>query len=209
MLPVGPKPILEHILEWLKSNGISEVIVATGYLGKMISDYFGDGSQWGVTVEYAASSHPLNIAGQLKTAEKQIKGRFVCLYGDAILEFDLRKLIEFHERSKALATMALMNYSTDLKYGFMEADKNGKLLEWREKPKITGYINVGCYVMEKDFLKYIPSGKTYGMKEAFERSMAAGEKVYTLKVKGDFVDIGDRKSYKAANELYTRRMGKV
>ena len=209
MLPVGPKPILEHIFEWLKSNGISEVIVATGYLGKMISDYFGDGSQWGITVEYATSPHPLNIAGQLKTAEKQIKGRFVCLYGDAILEFDLRELIGFHEKRKALATMALMNYSTDLKYGFMEADKNGKLLEWKEKPKITGYINVGCYVMEKDFLKYIPSGKTYGMKEAFERSMAAGEKVYTLKVKGDFVDIGDRRSYKAANELYTRRMGKV
>ncbi len=209
MLPVGPKPILEHIIEWLKGNGVESVVVCTGYLGKMISDYFGDGSQWGMDIKYATSLHPLDIAGQLKTAEPSVKGRFVCLYGDAILDFDLRKVVEFHERKRATATMVLMNYSTELKYGFMETDSNGKLVEWREKPKITGYINVGCYVMEKRFFKYIPAGKSYGMKEAFERTMAAGERVYAMKVKGEFVDIGDRRSYRTANELYTKRMRKA
>ena len=209
MLPVGPKPILEHIVEWLKGSGVSDVVVCTGYLGKMISDYFGDGSQWGVRMTYATSLHPLGIAGQLKTAEPSVDGRFVCLYGDAILDFDLRKVVEFHESKKAMATMVLMNYGTELKYGFMKTDKNGRLLEWREKPKIAGFINVGCYVMEKGFFAYIPGGKSYGMKEAFERTKAAGERVYALKVKGEFVDIGDRRSYKAANELYTKKMGKV
>ena len=94
MLPVGPKPIMEHILEWLKNAGISEVVVSTGYLSKMLQDYFGEGSEQGVKIQYATSPHPLGTAGQLKAAEPKIHGRFVCVYGDALLQFDLTKAID-------------------------------------------------------------------------------------------------------------------
>jgi mannose-1-phosphate guanylyltransferase len=209
MLPVGAKPILEHILEWLKSRGITEVIISTGYLGKMIQDYFGNGGEWGVDISYATSRHPLGTAGQLKAAEGRIKGRFVCVYGDALLDFDLQKAIDFHLSRKATATMVLMRHSVEMKYGFMKTDKEGRLTEWREKPKVSGYINVGCYVMEKSFLRYIPSGKLYGMKETFEEAKADGAKLYAVKVEGEFVDIGDRKSYRDANDVYVKRIGKV
>src|SRR5437879_11025238 len=69
MLPVGPKPIMEHILEWLKGSGITDVVVSTGYLGKMIQEYFGDGREWGMKISYATSPHPMGTAGQLKAAE--------------------------------------------------------------------------------------------------------------------------------------------
>jgi mannose-1-phosphate guanylyltransferase len=209
MLPVGPKPILEHIFEWLKSNGIREAVVSTGYLGKMVSEYFGDGSEWGMRVTYATSPHPLGTAGQLKAAENKIRGRFVCLYGDALLSFDLRKAIDFHEKKKATATMVLMKYSTEMKYGFMQTDRDGRLTGWKEKPKISGYINVGCYVMEKSFLRFIPQGRMYGMRETFEEARGAGAKLYAIKVDGEFIDIGDRKSYREANEKYMKRMEKV
>ena len=206
MLPVGPKPIMEHILEWLKGAGISEVVVSTGYLGKMLQEYFGDGSEWGMKIDYATSPHPLGTAGQLKAAEKKIRGRFVCVYGDALLDFDLRKAMDFHSAKKATATMVLMKYSAEMKYGFMETDRSGRLTEWREKPKISGYINVGCYVMEKSFLKYIPGGRIYEMNDAFKEAKADGAALYAVKVEGTFIDIGDRKSYKEANELYTKNM---
>jgi mannose-1-phosphate guanylyltransferase len=209
MLPVGAKPILEHILEWLKSKGIDEVIVSTGYLGKMIQDYFVDGAEWGVDISYATSRHPLGTAGQLKAAEGRIRGRFVCVYGDALLDFDLQKAIDFHLIRKAAATMVLMRHSVEMKYGFMKTDKEGRLVEWREKPKVSGYINVGCYVMEKSFLRYIPPGKLYGMKETFEEAKADGARLYAVKVEGEFVDIGDRKSYRDANDVYVKRIGKV
>ena len=209
MLPVGPKPILEHLLEWLKENGIEDVVISTGYLGKMVKDYFGNGSEWGIRIEYALSRHPLGTAGQLKAAESKINGRFVCLYGDALLEFDLRKAVGFHEEKKAEVTMVLMNYSTELKYGFMETDSRGRLTEWREKPTVSGFINVGCYVMERKFLRFIPAGKMWGMDRTFEDAMNAGAKLYAIKVKGQFTDIGDRKSYKEANDEYLKRMGKV
>lgn len=209
MLPVGPKPILEHIVEWLKKNGVKNVIISLGYLGRMIEEYFRDGSALGVRIDYARSNRPMGIAGQLKAAEPKIKGTFLCLYGDAILNFNLKKLIDFHKKKSATATIVLMKYETELKYGFMELDGEGRLKSWKEKPTVKGYINVGCYAMEKKFLEYIPSGKMYGMKEAFERAQRAGEPIYGLKVKGEFIDIGDRRSYRQANELYMKRLGKI
>ncbi len=208
MLPVGPRPILEHIIEWLKGNGIGDIIITTGYLGKTIQEYFGTGKDWGVRVQYAASPHPLGIAGQLKSAESKIKGRFVCLYGDAILEMDLQKVLKFHAARKSIATMALMRYSTNLKYGFLETDRKGLLTEWKEKPLISGYINVGCYVMEKAFLRFIPPNQMYGMREAFGEAMKHGG-VYGIKVGGRFIDIGDTKSYREANDEFTKKMGKL
>ena len=208
MLPVGPKPILEHIIEWLKQNGIRDVIVTTGYLGKTIQEYFGTGKDWDVRIQYAASPHPLGIAGQLKTAESKIRGRFVCVYGDAILDMDLKKLVQFHGAHEALATIALMKYSTNLKYGFLETDGTGLITEWKEKPLISGYINVGCYVMEKAFLKYIPASQMYGMREAFEEAMKHG-RIYGLRIGGHFTDIGDTKSYREANDEFTKKMGRL
>lgn len=209
MLPVGSKPILEHIIEWLRDSGVKNVIISTGYLGRMIREYFGNGSELGVKISYAVSTNPLGIAGQLKNAEPKITGRFICLYGDAMLSLGLSKLLKFHEKHRAVATMALMKYSTTLKYGFMETDHDGRLTEWREKPEITGYINVGCYVMEKRFLRHVPSNKMFGMKELFEKAQKAGERLYGLKLEGEFMDIGDRKSYREANEHYMKKLGKV
>ena len=209
MLPVGPKPIMEHILEWLKGAGITEVIVSTGYLGKMIQEYFGDGSEWGMEIRYASSPHPLGTAGQLKAAQQLLRGRFVCIYGDALLDFNLKEAIRFHEQKKADATMVLMKYSSEMKYGFMETDSEGRLTEWKEKPKFTGYINVGCYVMEKRFLRYIPAGVVYEMNNAFKEAKAGGARLYAVKVDGDFLDIGDRKSYRDANDKFLERMKKV
>jgi len=209
MLPIGAKPILEHVIDWLSQAGVKEIIVSTGYLGRMVEEYFRDGSQLDVKIDYARANRPLGIAGQLKAAEGKIRGRFLCLYGDALLDFDLEKLVEFHSRKKAVATMALMKYETSLKYGLIDLDQEGRLAKWREKPTIGGYINVGCYAMEKSFLKYIPRSKMYGMKEAFENAIKARAGVYGLKLRGEFMDIGDRRAFMAANELYLKRMGKM
>src|ERR1700694_968984 len=181
MLPVVPKPIMQHKIEWLKSHGITNIVVSTGYLGRMIRQFFDDGSELGVNIEYVTSRDPLGTGGQLKAAETKLGEEFLCVYGDALLKFDLGKLLEFHKKHKALATMALMKYETELKYGFMETDRNGRLLEWKEKPKITGYINVGCYAMKKRFLDYMPAEKMFGMNNAFERAMSAGERLCGFK----------------------------
>jgi len=175
----------------------------------MIENYLGDGSAFGVKVEYARSDRPLGHAGQLKTAQRLLPERFVCLYGDAILQFDLRKLLEFHTSKRAFLTMALMKHETKMKYGVIETDKAGRISVWKEKPSIENEINVGCYVLEKRFLDYIPPGVVYGMKEAIEAAMKGRRGVYGMRVKGAFTDIGDLDAYEDANKTFTERYGKV
>jgi mannose-1-phosphate guanylyltransferase len=209
MLPVGAKPILEHIVDWLRANGITEIVMATGYLGRTIETYFGNGKAFGVSVEYARSDRPMGHAGQLKSAQSLLPETFVCLYGDAILDFDLMKLLEFHRRKGAFVTMALMKHETESKYGVIETDPDGRITLWKEKPTLQNDINVGCYAVEKGFLAYIPRGEVYGMKEALEGAMKDGKAVYALKVKGTFTDIGDIPAHKEADRAYIERYGKI
>ena len=105
MLPVGEKPILEHLIEWTKKGGVKSVVICVSYLRKSIEDYFEDGSKFGVKIEYAISKKPLATAGQLKTAEQFIDDDFVCMYGDSIFNFSLRSMIKQHTTKKPMVTI--------------------------------------------------------------------------------------------------------
>lgn len=209
MLPLGDKPILEHLILWLKKHGITDIVLSVEYLRKVIEDYFKDGSDLGVKITYVRSDRPMGTAGQLKVAEPEIKDTFVCLYGDSLYNFDLNKIIKFHNEKKGIATMALHTYKIQLRYGFIDLDKSKKIVAWREKPEISGLINIGLYVMEPGFLSYIPSNAVYGMDTAFKEALNNGEKIYGYPIKDQFIDIGDKKSYYRAHEMFTRGLGHI
>ncbi len=209
MLPLAERPILEHLLEWLRKNNVSDVTLCVGYLRRIIEEYFENGKELGVSINYARTNRPLGTAGQLKSAESLLKGRFICLYGDSIINFNLKDAIKFHEKKQSIATIVLMEYKTHLRYGFIDLNGEGRVKAWREKPEVKGMINVGCYIMEKSFLKYIPKEKMYGMDIAFRNAIDAGEKVYGFPTKGTFMDIGDKKSYASAYEKYLNELGKI
>ena len=209
MLPLAEKPILEYLIEWVKSNGIRSVIVCVGYLRKTIEDYFEDGERLGVGIEYAASTRPLATAGQLTTAEDLIDGTFVCMYGDAVFDFSLSDMIERHRRSEALVTMGLSTYKTHLPYGVIDTAEGGRVTEWKEKPAIETNVNMGCYVMEPDVLKMIPDGRPYGMDTLIKGAMSEGRLVGSYVTKNGFVDIGDKASYKKAYQKYAERLGDI
>lgn len=210
MLPLGNKPLLEYIIEWLKnSGGIDKIVVCVSYLHRTIEDYFEDGGRFGVEVEYARSERPLATAGQLKTAEKLLDEPFVCVYGDSVYEFNLRKMIRGHKQAKALVSMALMQYSTKMKYGFIDINGQDKVTAWKEKPEISGLINIGCYVMEPEFLKIIPKSGSFGMDDAVRKALEQKRTVKGFKIDGGFIDIGDKKSYLDAYKEYASRLGKI
>src|ERR687884_845787 len=148
MLPLGNKPLLEYIIEWLKnSGGIGGIVLCVSYLHRTIEDYFEDGGRFGVEIEYARSERPLATAGQLKTAERLLEEPFVCVYGDSVYEFALDRMIYEHRKSNAFISMALLPYKTNLKYGFIEMNGKGdRVSRWTEKPEVSGLINIGCYI---------------------------------------------------------------
>ena len=205
MLPIGEKPILEHLVEWTKKGGIKSIVLCVSYLRKSIEDYFEDGKKFGVTIEYAVSKKPLATAGQLKTAEEFIDDDFVCMYGDSIFNFSLRNMIKQHVMKKSFVTMGLNEFKTNLPYGVIESSKNGRVISWNEKPEIKANVNMGCYVMNSDIFNLIPKNKPYGMDDVIKNAMKKKQKVNSFITKKGFTDIGNKESYKQACDEYERK----
>ena len=210
MLPLGEKPILEHIIDWIKSNGISSIIICTSYLRKTIEDYFEDGERFGVSVEYATSTRPLATAGQLRTVKGMIDDTFACMYGDAIYDFSLKSMIKQHKKSRSLATMSTKAYKTKLPYGVIETTRAGRVTGWKEKPEIEANINMGCYIMEPEVLRMIPDGRPYGMDMLIKKAISQKKPIGSYVSSNNcFLDIGDKESYEAAQQEYIKRLGKI
>ena len=209
MLPLGEKPILEHLIDWTKKNGIKSIVLCVSYLRKTIEDYFEDGKRFGVNIEYAISSKPLATAGQLKTAEEFIDDTFVCIYGDSIFDFSLRNMIKQHTKKKAFVTMSLNEYKTNLPYGVIETFRTGKVLSWNEKPEIKANVNMGCYVMEPKIMSFIPKNKPYGMDDVIKKAMKRKKLVTSFITRNGFTDIGNKSTYKKAYQDYIQKLGKI
>lgn len=206
MLPLGKKPILEHLIDWNKKNGVKSIILCVSHLRKTIENYFGDGKRFGVSIEYAISNKPLATAGQLKTAEEFIDNTFVCMYGDSIFDFNLRNMIKQHKAKRAFVTMGLNEYKTNLPYGVIDISKTGKVLRWNEKPEIKVNVNMGCYVMEPKVLNLIPKNKPYGMDDVIKQAMANKKLVSSFITKKGFTDIGNKESYEKAYQEHIQKL---
>lgn len=209
MLPLGEKPILEHLVDWTRKNDIKSIVLCVSYLRKTIEDYFEDGKRFGVSIEYAVSNRPLATAGQLKTAEKFIDDTFVCMYGDSIFDFNLRNMINQHKKKKSFVTMSLYEYKTNLPYGVIETTKKDKVIVWNEKPEIKANINMGCYVMEPGIMNLIPKNIPYGMDDVIKKAMVKKKLVSSIVSKKGFLDIGNKTSYKKANQEYLQKLGNI
>ena len=208
MLPIGNKPILEHLINWTKRGGVKSIVLCVSYLRESIEDYFEEGDKFGVKIEYAISNKPLATAGQLKTAEEFIDDDFICMYGDSIFNFSLRNMIKQHSTKKSFVTMSLNEYKTNLPYGVIETSKNGKIINWNEKPEIKANVNMGCYVMNPNIFDLIPKNKPYGMDDVIKKAMKKKEAINSFITKKGFTDIGNTESYKQACEEYEKNKRK-
>jgi len=131
------------------------------------------------------------------------------MYGDSIFDFSLRNMIKQHKTKKAFVTMSLNEYKTNLEYGVINTSKTGKVLSWEEKPEIKANINMGCYVMEPEVFKYIPKNKPYGMDDVIKKAMSKKLIVSSFISKNGFIDIGNKESYRKANDEFIQKLGKI
>lgn len=209
MLPLGERPLLEHLLEWNKQHGIDEIIICTGYLGRVIEDYFEEGHQFDVSIRYATSRRPLATAGQLRTAQDMIQDTFVCMYGDSIYDFDLSRMIQRHQAEDPFITMGLYNYESSIPYGVIDTDDSGNVTAWNEKPESVAQINMGCYIMKQEVFSYIPPDRPWGMDQVIQSALKDKRRVLGHLTQGGFTDVGTISSYTAINEKYRARLGSI
>ena len=159
LLPVGGKPLVERTIQYLKSYGIREFIICVAYLKKQIISTIGDGSNFDVKVEYTETDMPLGTAGQLKSAEHLVKGRFLAMNGDIVTSLNIANLISSHERAASIGTIALKKFEIKIPYGYITLHKNGMIQRFEEKPTLSFMANAGIYIFEPRMFEYIPEQK--------------------------------------------------
>jgi len=196
MVPIGGKPLLEHHLELFRRQGIREIIVNVHYLPEKITTYFGDGSKFGVTITYSPEPELLGTAGAVKKMEQELRqGTFIVFYGDNLVKVDFAPLIEFHQRRRALATMALFESTEPWTGGVVETDADGRVARFVEKPErkqvSTNLISAGIFILHPQVLEAIPAGRRCDFgKDVFPSLLSAGKPVYAMTPNAYIQDIG-------------------
>ena len=204
MVPILNRPFLEHMLKYMKSHNIDDVVLALCYLPDHIRDYFGDGSAHGVKLTYAVETSPLGTAGAVKNVAQHLDDTFFVFNGDVFTDMNLTSMLETHRKKSAKTTIALTPVDNPAIYGVVETDANGRVKRFVEKPKpeaiITNMISAGTYILEPDQLDYIPANQYYMFETGFfPLLLQRGDPFYSFDSHGYWIDIGTHEKYKKVN----------
>lgn len=163
LVPVAGKPVLQYQLEMLARQGFTDVIITIGHLGRQIRDFAGDGSRFGLRVDYHEETEPLGTAGGLKALQESLGEDFLVLYGDVILYMDLNRLVEFHHVKKARATLVVHPNDHPHDSDLLETDAQDRVTAFHSKPHEPGryyrnLVNAAVYIFSPQVLDYIEPG---------------------------------------------------
>jgi NDP-sugar pyrophosphorylase family protein len=200
LMPVGDKPILELIIRQLKSEGLDNIIISIGHLGELIMNFFGDGSKFGVNIEYAKEDQPLGTAGGLGLMKDKLKETFLMINGDTLTTLSFSQLIEYHKTGNAIGTIALKKRETYIDFGIVELDSSGCVTAYTEKPTLEHLVSMGVYIFEPGVLKYIRAGERLDFPDLVKLLLSKGETIKGFVFDGYWLDIGRPEDYEKANE---------
>ena len=200
MVPVLNTPFLEHVIRYLSSHQIKDVTLTLSHLVPPIKKYFGDGSQSGVNINYTIEDPPLGTAGAVKNAEEYLAETFLVLNGDIFTKLDITDMISFHLEKKAKATIALTPVDDPTNYGLIEANTEGRVTRFLEKPNwdqvTTNTINAGTYVLSPEVLTHIPPQANFSFeRDLFPLLLDHGEPIFAYPSSAYWIDIGTPEKY--------------
>jgi mannose-1-phosphate guanylyltransferase/phosphomannomutase len=205
IVSVANKPFVIQQIELLKRYGITEIILNLHYLSDSIEEYLGDGSKLGVKIHYSIEDDPLGTAGAVKNAEQYFDGEpLVVFNGDVLTDIDLSKIIEFHKKNKADATITLVRVEDPTPYGLVILDKDCRVLKFTEKPNWervnANTINAGIYIINPEVFKSVPAGKQYSFeRELYPKMLEEGKRVFGYITESYWIDIGTPAKYLTAH----------
>ena len=196
LVPVGDKPILETIIIRLSKQGFKRIIITVNHQADIIMAYFGDGTKWGVNIEYSLEDQPLGTMGPLKLL-KNLPEHFLVMNGDVLTDLDFDAFLERHIESGALFTISSHKRIQKNDYGVLEVSE-GKLTGFREKPEIAFMVSMGVYAVSRAILDYIPDNCFFGFDTLMLDLLKKGEQVNIFEHEGYWMDIGRPDDYEQA-----------
>jgi dTDP-glucose pyrophosphorylase len=189
LLPVGGKPMLEHIIERAKNEGFQHFVIAIHYLGQMIEDYFGNGARLGVRIDYLREQSPLGTAGALGLLNPRPSEPFVVTNGDVITDIHYGELLDFHIRHNAMGTMAVRVHEWQHPFGVVQT-RGVDIVGFEEKPVTRSHINAGVYVLAPDALSVLNADAHCDMPTLFERLQAKANRTVAYPMHEPWLDVG-------------------
>lgn len=201
MLKVGNKPILQTIVEKFAECGYVNIVMCVNYKSHIIEDYFGDGSKFGVTIEYILEKERMGTAGALSLLEKLPSEPFFVMNGDLLTNINLEYLHEYHILNNSTATMCVREYDFQVPYGVVNLDNN-KILSIDEKPIHKFFVSAGIYMLSPEVLNYIPQNEFYDMPTLFEKLIGENKNTVSFPLREYWLDIGRVEEFEKANSEY-------
>ncbi len=204
--PVAPmveRPFVAYILDTLVRHGVERAVFSTGFLAEAIEAEIGDGSAYGLRVDYAVEDQPLGTAGAIANCAGHLRDEaFFVFNGDVLSDVDLTELAAFHARRGGMATIFLTPVEDPRRYGLVEVHADGAVANFLEKPgdwEGTALINAGVYVLQPEVLELIPRGRLFSIERGVFPKLAQAGSLYGHPGRGYWRDIGTPESYLQAH----------
>ncbi len=197
MLPVGDRPVMEHIVDNLRLAGIRDLKVTTHYMPEKIKGHFGDGRKFGVNIDYVSEDRPLGTAGALGLMPVPVRPTLV-VNGDIMTQVNYRAMLAYHREHDADLTVGVRQYEVQIPYGVMVCE-GASVRKLTEKPKHTFLVNAGMYLLDPVAHKYIPQNERYDMTDLIEALIEDGKNVVSFPIMEYWLDIGQHADYERAN----------
>jgi len=205
LLPIANRPMMEHVIGLLARHGITDIVVTVAFMANAIKTYFGDGSDFGVSIRYADEPVPLGTAGSVANARHLLDERFLVISGDVITDIDLTELVRTHVERSAMATIALTAVDNPLEFGIVITRPDGAIERFLEKPTwgqvFSDTINTGIYVLEPAIFDMIATDRPVDFSaEVFPRLLAEGRPIFGAICSGYWEDVGTLDAYLRAHK---------
>lgn len=202
LLHVGNRPILETILMQFIDSGFHDFYISIHYKADMIREYFGDGSDWGVTIQYIYESQPLGTAGSLGLLPKDITQLpIIVMNGDLLTKVEFLQLLDFHNEQECVATMCVREYDFKIPYGVVTTEDT-HIHSIVEKPVHRFFVNAGIYVVESSLVNKIDGTSYIDMPTFLESRKDAGDCINAFPIHEYWIDIGRIDEYQNAHKDY-------
>ena len=194
LMPIGEYPILEVIVRQLIRHGFTHITMAVNHQADIIKAFFGDGSKWGVKIDYSLENKPLSTMGPLRLIP-DLPDNFLIMNGDVLTDLDYAELFDYHVKSGEIFTISAHERDHRIDYGVLETNQENHLTGFIEKPTKRFLVSMGVYIANRAILDFIPEDQAYGFDTLMYDLLRRNRKVNVKKYGGYWLDIGRPDDY--------------
>ena len=200
LMPIGDVPIIDLVIRQLRHFGCAKITITTGYLAELILAYLGDGSQYGIKLEFVREKQPLGTIGALSLLPEDGAEDFLVLNGDVLTTINYESLVRAHQKTGAMATVATYRRPVTIDKGVLNIDDSGRITDFIEKPTYYNSVAMGIYVFKAAVIRRIPPDVRLDAPELIQGLLKEGASVQSYPFDGYWLDIGQPRDYEKALE---------